>query len=80
MTITVTDVNETPVVTGEYHSRVRREWSRAQLQTYDDNDPEQGSSITWSLSGHDADDMDISGGDLYVQQPAEPRGARRLTT
>ena len=65
--ITVTDVNETPVVTGSTTPEFAENGQRP-VATYDDGDPEQG-SITWSLSGHDADDMDISGGDLYFNSP-----------
>ena len=67
VSITVTDVNETPVVTG-VASPEFAENSNGTVAEYDDNDPESN-NITWSLSGDDADDMDISGGTLYFNDP-----------
>ena len=69
VSITVTDVNETPVVTGD-DSPEFAENGLGTVATYDDGDPEQG-SITWSLSGDDADDMDASGGNLYFNSPPD---------
>ena len=67
--ITVTDVNETPVVTGSTTPEFA-ENGQGPVATYDDGDPEQG-SITWSLSGADAADMDISGGVLTFNNPPD---------
>ena len=58
VTVQIVDVNETPVVTGETAPEFA-ENSHGTVAEYEDNDPENG-SITWSLSGDDADDMDIS--------------------
>ena len=65
--ITVTDVNETPVVTGDTLPDFA-ENGQGTVATYDDGDPEQG-SITWSLSGADAADLDVSGGVLTFNSP-----------
>ena len=56
--VDIIDVNEPPVVTGD-NSPEFAENSHGTVAEYEDNDPENG-SITWSLSGDDADDMDIS--------------------
>ena len=69
VTITVTDVNETPVVTGDVSPEFA-ENGFGTVATYDDGDPEQG-SITWSLSGNDADEMAISNGDLTFNNPPD---------
>ena len=69
VTITVTDVNETPVVTGDTAPEFA-ENSDATVATYDADDPE-GSSITWSLAGVDDDDMDIISGDLTFNSPPD---------
>ena len=69
VSITVTDVNETPVVTG-VASPEFAENSNGTVAEYDDNDPESN-NITWSLAGVDADDMDISGGTLYFNDPPD---------
>ena len=69
VSITVTDVNETPVVTGDTSPEVA-ENSNGTVEMYVADDPENG-SITWSLSGTHADDMDISGGDLTFKSPPD---------
>ena len=61
-------MNETPEVTGDTSPEFA-ENDTGVVATYDDGDPEQG-SITWSLSGDDADEMEIFGGNLYfIQYP-----------
>ena len=58
VTITVTDQNEPPVITGEtsiYYSEARTD----AVATYTAADPENG-SITWSLAGADSGDFSIS--------------------
>ena len=58
VTVTVEDVNESPVVTGTETFNYR-ENGTAPLYTFRATDPER-SSITWSLSGADEDDFAIS--------------------
>ena len=59
----IEDVNETPDVTGD-DSPEFAENTSGTVASYDDVDPE-GDGITWSLSGDNADAMDInSSGDL----------------
>ena len=67
VSITVTDVNETPVVTGVASLSSLRTATGQWLCTTRTT-PENG-SIIWSLSGTHADDMDISGGTLYFNDP-----------
>jgi len=63
VTVNITDVNETPEVTGDAAPEFA-ENDTGVVATYDDGDPE-GASITWSLAGDHADDMDIdSSGNL----------------
>ena len=59
VTITVTDVNEGPDITGE--DTIEYPENRASsVETYRASDPERAGTITWSLSGDDADLFDIS--------------------
>ena len=58
----IENVDETPDVTGDA-SPGFAENGQGEVAIYDDNDPE-GGSITWSLSGDAADDMDIANGVL----------------
>ena len=62
VTITVTDINEPPTLTGPSTPEFA-ENGTGDVATYTANDPE-GTTVDWSLSGDDADDMDISGGVL----------------
>ena len=62
VTITVTDENETPVVTGNSPIDYP-ENGTGPVATYTASDPE-GTSITWSLSGDDAEDFAINEGVL----------------
>ena len=57
VTITITDVNESPTVTGET-SRNYEENGSGTVATYTAADPENG-EITWSLSGADSGDFSI---------------------
>ena len=62
VTITVTDQNEPPVITGKttvYYAEDRTDV----VATYTAADPENG-QITWSLEGDDKDLFDINAGDL----------------
>ena len=62
ITITVTDENETPSVSGQ--TNVGYEENRTDtVATYTASDPE-GTSVTWSLSGNDAQDFAINEGVL----------------
>ena len=62
VTITVTDENETPSVSGQ--TSVSYEENRTDtVATYTASDPE-GTSVTWSLSGDDAQDFVINEGVL----------------
>ena len=69
LTITVTDVNEPPVVSGP-EDLTRAENSTDSIGTYTATDPESGALI-WSLSGEDS-------GRLHADQPGArlPDGAR----
>ena len=67
VSVYIEDVDETPVVTGD-GSPEFAENSQGAVSEYEAVDPENR-SITWSLSGTDSDDMDISGGDLYFNNP-----------
>ena len=58
VTITVTDVDEQPVVAGEATSDYP-EKGEAAVAAYTGTDPE-GVTVTWSLSGDDAEDFEIS--------------------
>ena len=58
VTVTVENVNEPPVVTGTT-TFTYREYNTAALHTFRATDPER-SAVTWSLSGSDDDDFDIS--------------------
>ena len=58
VTVTVTDVNEPPTITGT-ESRSFPENSASAVATYRADDPE-GGTITWSLSGDDRGDFNIS--------------------
>ena len=61
-TVTVTDVNEAPTVTGTT-SRDYAENLTDSVATYSATDPE-GITVTWSLAGTDAGDFTITDGEL----------------
>ena len=62
VTVTVTDENETPSVSGQ--TSISYEENRTDtVATYTASDPE-GTSVTWSLSGDDAEDFVINEGVL----------------
>ena len=68
VTITVTDVDEAPVLTGNTTVSYA-ENGTGPVATYTAIDPE-GASLTWSLSGDDAADLTITGGVLaFVAAP-----------
>ena len=68
VTITVTDQNEPPEITGGLLSVDYAENSNGPAQTYVATDPDS-SSLTWTLSGDDAGQFDISGGVLTFKSP-----------
>ena len=59
VTITVTDVNEGPDITGE-DTIEHPENRTSSVETYRASDPERAGTITWSLAGTDAALFDIS--------------------
>ena len=69
VTITVTGVNEAPVVTGE-DELTFAEVTGTDLDDYDADDPESNTPIVWSVSGDDADQFAIDAGALtFATQP-----------
>ena len=58
LTITVTDVNEPPTITGEQAPSFSENSVRS-VAIYQATDPEQG-TITWSVIGIDDDDFNVS--------------------
>ena len=64
VTITVTDVDEDPVVSGNAAIDYAENGS-GMVATYAATDPENG-DIAWSLSGDDADDFEISGAGMLT--------------
>ena len=59
VTITVTDLNEGPDITGE-DTIEHPENRTSSVETYRASDPERAGTITWSLDGTDAALFDIS--------------------
>ena len=64
VTITVTDVDEDPVVSGNAAVDYAEDGD-GMVATYAAADPENG-DISWSLSGDDADDFEISGAGMLT--------------
>ncbi len=65
-TITVTDVNEPPVITtkGSSYTAISEPEETATsevIQTYAATDPDDGANLTWTLTGADAGDFTING-------------------
>ena len=75
VTVTVTDVNEAPAVTGTA-TFTYRENGTAAVHTYRVTDPERG-EITWSVSGPDGDDFAVSEAGVlsFVSPPNHERPA-----
>ena len=69
VTITVTDVNEPPLLTGPLTPEFA-ENGAGNVAIYTADDPERV-SVDWSLSGDHADDMGISSGALYFNNPPD---------
>ena len=71
VTITVTGVDEAPVVTGPAIASHEENATRV-VASYTAADPDGPTSFMWSLSGDDADDFDISsGGVLTFMSPPD---------
>ena len=69
LTITVTNVNEAPVVTGESSVRYTEEGG-GPVYTYSASDPEQG-TINWEVQGMDYGAFEIDSGVLRFQSPPD---------
>ena len=69
VTINVTDVDEMPELTGEAPEEYAENGTAA-VATFRATDPE-GKSITWSLTGSDAEDFSIEGGVLRFEDPPD---------
>ena len=80
VTITVTDADEAPDVTGDAVSKEYAENGTGSVATYTAVDPE-GAAIAWSLSGDDAADFTIAGGVLaFVKSPDFEKPTDRMGT
>ena len=75
VTITVTNVNEAPVVTGEEMPSFQENSNRA-IATYTGTDPERD-ALTWSVSGNDF--WISSRGQLYFRTPPSFEGQTSYT-
>ena len=78
VTVTVTNVNEAPSVSGP-QNRTRSQGTARTVATYTAADPDAGSTFTWSLEGTDADDFEISSAGVlsldHNPNPASPQDA-----
>ena len=80
VTVTVTPVDEPPVITGVTTVDDYDENDTDDVATYTAADPEGDTSITWSLAGSDSGDFDITGGVLTFkntpdyERPADSGG------
>ena len=79
VTITVTDVNEPPVLTGSTSVDLP-ENSTTTVATYTATDPEEDVTPIWDLSGVDADDFEIAGGVLTFKSLPDREGATDANT
>ena len=68
LTITITDVNEPPVITGQSRKDYQ-ENDTGPVATYTATDPEGATNLIWTLSGDDASDFSITGGVLAFSSP-----------
>ena len=79
VTVTVTDVNEAPVITGDAALNYAENGTAA-VATYSATDPESA-TITWSLEGDDAADFEISaGGELTFKSSPDHEAAADADT
>ena len=71
VTITVTNIDEPPTVTGDAEVTFQENGAIAtELNTYTENDPETNDASTWSLSGIDSGKFEIDNGALtFEAQP-----------
>ena len=69
ITIMITDVDEAPSVSGE-SVIIRTEEVADALATYSADDPEEG-TIDWALSGDDASEFLVDGGELAFRSPPD---------
>ena len=80
VTVTVTPVNEPPVIKGVTTIDDYDENDTDDVATYTATDPEGDTSITWSLAGSDSGDFDFTGGVLTFksvpdyERPADSGG------
>ena len=79
VTITVTDVNEGPDITGE-DTIEYPENRTSSVETYRASDPERAGTITWSLDGTDAALFDISSNGAYSPSRSRPTTKCRGTS
>ena len=68
ITVTITDVDEPPVITGDSTIDDYDENRTAVVATYTARDPEGDSNIAWSLGGPDRGDFDVTGGVLSFKE------------
>ncbi len=84
VTVTVTPVDEPPVVTGVSTINDYYENGTVDVAAYSATDPEGDSDITWSLAGPDSGDFDITGGVSPSRTPliksAQPTQEATTTT
>ncbi len=71
VTVTVTDVDEPPVITGTSTIDDYDENGTASVATYTASDPEGDTDLSWSLAGTDRGDFDITGGVLTFKNPPD---------
>ena len=71
VTVTVTPVDEPPVITGTTTIDDYDENDTDDVATYIATDPEGDTSITWSLAGSDSGDFDFTGGVLTFKNPPD---------
>ena len=68
VTVTITDVDEPPAITGDSTIASYEEHRTGSVATYTARDPEGDSNITWSLGGPDRGDFDITSGVLTFKE------------
>ena len=71
VTVTVTPVDEPPVITGVTTIDDYDENGTDNVVTYTAVDPEGDTNITWTLAGSDSGDFDIIGGVLTFKNPPD---------
>ena len=76
VTVTVTAVDEPPVITGPTTFDNWQENDDSTIETYTATDPENNTPITWSLGGTDRGDFTITNGELkFASTPDHERPA-----